>query len=215
MIDFVELFTPIWLDLFGKRIRRARFGEYIRLIPLAEKIDQALDRQEVRSMATLINEYLTIAGLNADGLSGEHLLVAYYKLKEFNQWPRWIYAFQVERGPEPKPMPYDYKNRSIAWVIHKLASRYGWTRDYIFGLEVEEVGAYLQEILISEFDEYERARVLSEVSYSYDKAAKVSRLIPMPRPEWMTPKIEPKPIRINRAALPVGLIIKGDDGTIH
>lgn len=110
------------------------------------------------------------------------------------------------------PVPYDYKDRSWALWVHKLASRYGWTREQVFDLWPEEAACYMQEIMVSEFQEYEEIRVLSEVSYKYDKLTKTSKYIDLPKPSWMLSKSDNLPIyRIRKTILPVGDIYRGEE----
>lgn len=161
-------------------------------------------------------EYFEFASFNAVGLEQESLLIAYGQLVALNQL-KCLLPFQAWQGPPPgEPKPYDYEARYIAWLVHKLASRYGWTRDYIFSLWPEEVFAYVQEILIDEYEELDRQRSLSELGYHYDKTTGKATFRPMPRPGWMVGEQKPKIYRVRRDMLPVGVVVKlGGDEVVH
>ncbi len=214
MENYLEAITPeqgCYVILCGESawIPRARFGHHLRLSQLEQSFDDSDDPQV---MADIIRAYVSMCGVEAEGnkASVNELMLAFARLRELNAW-QWQLPFMVGGGTSEKRPPYDYDGRYWAWWIHKLASRYGWSRDQIFDLWPEEAGAYLQEILVSEIDEAENQRALSEVSYKYDKQTRKSHFIPMPKPAWMISEQaagkEPKKVKIPRGLLPLGNVI--------
>lgn len=214
-MDFLELIDPDQgVEIAGRWIGRARLGRHLRLARLADEIKAALQIADAAQAAASIRKYLAVAGVAEARLTmiGVELLLTYSRLVELNAF-RTIFAFQTLQGstgqpPMPEP-PYTYPGRVWAWWIHKLASRYGWDRRQIFQLWPEEAAAYLQEILISEYDEADEARALSELAYHYDRSSMKARFIPLPRPAWMK-DAETKPSsawRIRRDMLPIGTVI--------
>jgi hypothetical protein len=193
--------------LFEQWIPRARFGLHLRLSKLVSKINADLDNDGVDT-SKLIKEYLLMTRLSIDSLTGLQQLRAYLDLLDLNKI-KGALAFQQWGGELDEPPPYNYTGRTWAWWVHKLASRYGWTPKQIFSLWPEEAAAYLQEIIISEYDEADEARSLSEIAYHYDKQSKKATFRPVPRPAWMKEKAneQPKIRRIRRDMLPVGNII--------
>ena len=162
----------------------------------------------------LIIEYLAVAGLPDEQIknaSSYELLEAFFALCQLNAW-QWILPWLAKPETNPgQPEFYDYNGRRWAVWVHRLASRYGWSRDEIFNLWPEEAAAYIQEIMVSEYHEREDRRALSELSYKYDKATKLSRFIPTPIYSWMVDESLPEPVRISKSLLPVGNIIKMED----
>ena len=191
------------VSLFGQWIPRARFGLHLQLARLHQEFEQAGGANET---AYIIQDYLALCNLN---LIGTRALFAFACLLSLNNW-QWELPFMTGPKEEHKPAAYEYKDRTWAYYVHKLASRYGWTRDYIFGLWPEEIACYLQEIFVSEFNEYEDQYRLSELAYVYDKHSKQSKYQPISKPYWMAPPITPPIIRIHKAFLPAGLVIRGD-----
>jgi hypothetical protein len=165
-------------------------------------------------ISALIIEYLNIVGLRNEQIkkaSTYELLEAFFALRQLNAW-QWLLPWLANSETTPsQPEFYDYNGRRWAVWVHRLATRYGWSRDEIFNLWPEEAAAYIQEIMVSEYYEREDNRALSEISYKYDKATKTSQFIPTPIYSWMVDESLPAPIRISTKMLPVGNIIKMED----
>lgn len=193
-------------------IPRARLGLHIRLSKLVDEFEQAPGCSEI---AQAIHRYFEALGLDISAAHPVEVLASFAILKQANAW-QWSLAFMQEPGAKDKPEAYDYPDRNWSWVVHKLASRYGWTRHYIMDLWPEEAGAYLQEILVSEMHEAEERHSLSELAYKYDSVSKTSRYVPIPRPSWMLPKLEFKPVKMLRSMLPYGVQdLAGKEITYH
>ncbi len=197
--------------ILGQWMPRARLGLHIKLAKISEEITNALISNDSRKAARLISAYCLEAGLEIDA-AGVAQLGAYFALVEMNS-PAWLLPYQKWQAPPGKTKAYDYTGREWAWLIHKIASRYGWTRLEIFNLWPEEAAAYLQEIFIAEYDESDEARSLSELAYHYDKHTKKATFRPLPRPGWMVDTPEQKTFRIRKDRLPIGNVIKLDENT--
>lgn len=192
--------------VLGQFIPRARFGLHLALAKLADEINRALEVGDAVEAARLISAYFVECNLDVDQGTGTEQLLAYLQLRRLNQIKQ-TFAFQECEPPPAEPVPYTYDGRGYIWLIHKLADRYGWTREQIFNLWPEEVGAYLQEIMVAEYDEADQQRSISELAYHYDRNTKKATFIPIPRPDWIKGKSERKRYRIRRDMLPVGNII--------
>jgi hypothetical protein len=193
-------------------VARCRLLAHLQLSEIEIKIKAA--SQSVL-ISALIIEYLSGAGLADEQIkkaSTYEILEAFFALHLLNAW-QWLLPWLAKPGTDPaKPESYDYSGRRWAVWVHKLASRYGWARDEIFNLWPEEAAAYIQEIMLSEYHEREDNRALSEVSYRYDKATKMSNFIPTPAYSWMIDDRPPAPRKTPIRLLPVGNIIKMEDG---
>lgn len=196
--------------VLDQRVPRARFGLHLKLAELTDKIDRALLAGDASETARLMSVYFFEVGLSIEDRPGKDVLIAYLQLSRLNR-VKWVLPFQQWQGPPMELEVYEYEGRTFAWWIHKLASRYGWTREQIFNLWPEEVACYLQEILVSEFDEHDDRRALSELGYTYDKETGKGTFKPTPRPGWMVKQRPEKKIRIRKDMLPVGNVIKLDE----
>jgi hypothetical protein len=207
MNGFFEAITPqsVVVTLAGQEVNvaRARLGLHLRLGRLSDSFDNAPGSPE---MGAAIRAYFDLLEVDISGASAVEILRAFSQLRELNAW-QWALAFMKGTGkPKEAPEPYDYPGRNWAWVVHKMASRYSWTREEIFNLWPEEAAAYLQEILIAEHFEAEERYRLSELAYQYDSTSKTSRYIPYRKPSWMYSEKMPEPVRILKSMLPMGVL---------
>lgn len=208
-MDFLTVTDPAQgITLAGQWIPRPRFGLHLRLGELSEQIQQAIKGGEPQQAAALVALYLDMYGFVFGDLSGVERLACYSSLFDLNKI-KMLFAFQVAPSEKHEPAAYDFNGRNWAWWVHKLATRYGWTSEYVFNLFPEEAAAYLQEILVSEYDEIDDRRSLSELAYKYNKITQESKFHPIPRPAWMKEKDsdKPKTRRIRRDMLPIGNVI--------
>jgi hypothetical protein len=107
-----------------------------------------------------------------------------------------------------KEESWDYPQRTWHLYSHLLAKNYGWTLEEISQLHVEEALAKIQEIIVEDQLDKEFIYGLSEIAYSYDKNSKTSKFVPLPRPHWMRPKVQPvKKFIIPASMLPIGNVI--------
>lgn len=201
--------------VLGQWIPRARFGLHLRLGQLATTAQAALHIGDYDGYSRAMAGYLHLCGVRPWRFrwwrfrwrfSGAELRSAFETLVDLNA-VRWTLPFmQPGNGKRPDTAECDYPGRNWAWWVHKLASRYGWTTEAIFNLWPEEAEAYLQEIIISEYDEAEFSRSLSEVAYVYDKGAQKSFYRPLARPGWMVPQPPERVVRVRRDVLPWGVV---------
>lgn len=188
-------------------IVRSRLGVHVQLERLSAHISRNLMTGRPREAAASIKEYLTLAGVAiSEQATGSELLLVYHQLQKLNT-VQCLAAFMMAKAAPSKPVPYDYPGRPWVLWIHKFASRYGWTPDEVWNLWPEEAAWYMQEILVSEYDEADARRALSSVTYKYNKSTKRYSWRPLPRPAWMV-RDEAKPRRVRKDMLPVGKIIK-------
>jgi len=213
-MDFLTVTDPAQGEtIAGQWIKRPRFGLHLRLGKLSEKIMDAIEGGDNEQAAALIARYFELSGFDTTQLSGVEQLICLTPLLELNR-VKMLFAFQKYPAGEHDKPPYEYNGRNWAWWVHKLATRYGWTSDYIFNLWPEEAAAYLQEIIVSEYDELDERRSLSKVAYQYNKATKEYNFHPIPRPGWIIEdKKKTKPRRVRRDMLPVGNVIRLNDKT--
>lgn len=204
-MDYLDVINPnqgAWV--FGQWIPRARLGLHLRLSKILERVDY----ENVGETVKAIQEYLELAGADVAGLTGFAQLRALLVLGDLNKLQALLPFLQWTGPEDSKEPPYTYPSRAWALWVHKIASRYGWGRNEILNLWPEEIAIYIQEIILSQYDEAEERRALSQMAYSYDKATNKSKFIPLPRPGWMVDKKEPpKKVRMRKDMLPVGNII--------
>lgn len=204
----------IQLDGQAVYIERARLGEHLQLAALAAKFDEA---QSPAQKAAHIEAYFNRLGLDVTGAQPGEVLYAYARLRVLNQWfdvPAWLKdriqpeteKKRPDHAPKIRPAPYAYKGRFWAFWIHKIASFYHWPRHEIFNLWPEEAAYYIQEILLTEFEDRENQRALSRLSYRVDQNTGMGQFVPTPPPPWMVDEAIPEDVKYKTSMLPVGAV---------
>ncbi len=177
-------------------ISRARLGMYLEL--------------EQHWLSKDVEGYLRVVGIVvAPDNSGIELLVAFTKIVLLNKIPEGIPIIDVRSRPvKTTDIPWQYEGRKAFSYIHLVASTYGWSREEILNLRIEEFFALAQEILTDAQLNSEELHRLSKMSYKYDKTAKTLTLIKLERPVWMTPNPVPLKMKpVPKQLLPVGNVV--------
>lgn len=186
-------------------VQRQRLGGHLRLMGIDRDLVSCVLAGDVAGAARVIRLYVEVAGLETRDLRSGEVFLAYRLLRALNAL-RWDYAFMSVSGKSDDALtrPYEYLDRVYALMVHDVASRYGWTSREIFDLWPEEFLAYVQEIMISRYDELDQQRQLSRMCYKEDRAGK--RLIwhPLSRPDWMIRMDRPRSRRVPKRLLPQG-----------
>jgi hypothetical protein len=185
-----------------------RLKKWILLEAQKEKIIRAIEKGH--DFPSELFSYLSIA------------LGVSYKRYEYADWKLLVEAFYscVLKSPilelpitlpsneASKEESWDYPTRTWHLYSHLLAKSYGWPLEYISCLQVEEALAKIQEIIVDDQLDREFIYGLSEVAYHYDKNSKTSKFVPLPRPHWMRPRMQPvKKMIIPKSMMPVGNVI--------
>lgn len=115
----------------------------------------------------------------------------------------------ISRGKATKSeedkIPWDYKGRTKYYLVHILASEYGWTIKEIENMKIIQGLSLVQEILVGEQLEKEFTWSLSEIAYPYNKNTKKSEFKPLKRPSWMLGEIKKlKTFKIPKDLMPMG-----------
>lgn len=123
----------------------------------------------------------------------------------------------LESKQKGKPLPWEYSGRTWYFWLHTLARKYGWAETEIAKMDIDDCIGLYQEIVADDQAEREWQNSLSEVSYAYNKTTKTSKLVELPKPDWMKPapqksqpvKTSPMPTK----AMPMGVVFNLDETT--
>jgi len=194
------------------RFRKNTFGTWSRLEETRTSVVKAVENSAI-DVARLTVAYISIA---------------------FPFLPRWVYSkiywvdlvelfslvvksfgptkkipflvSQQEKSRKDNTVSWDYPGRNLNYMTHTLAKAYGWSVEYIHGLDVDVALAFLQEVFTDEHLSKEFVYGLSEVAYAYNKNTGKSRLVPLDRPYWMLAKVTPvKTYPIRKDLIPAGV----------
>jgi hypothetical protein len=207
------------INLGGKdyEVARARLRRWLQLEDIREKIARATDRKDREGFIASIYSYLSVAlsvEIDFSILPWYEVADAYADIMGLHQ-PMFEFPFLNTAGKIDK-VSWDYEGRTwYAWS-HILAEAYSWSLEYIAELEIDDAIAHLQEIATSEQMQKEWEWMMSEKSVSYDKKGK-GKFHDLSRPDWMGGKkpLDTKQIPIKKSMLPVGHVVRWNDGSIN
>jgi len=201
---------------------RGRLGKYLSLFEVNKSLGEAANRGDTGGITDSLYEYLSLCNPDLtrdlfDSAPWFEVLDAYESLRDLNAIPqaeRYAVLSQIG-GEKIKPPPWDYRERLRVVYVHLIASVYGWGQEQILDLWPEEAIAYIQEILVDDQFEREFQHVHSEMSYTFDKATKKSKYMPLERPAWMVlgtvveQELRRKDLvtKIHRDMLPAGVVL--------
>jgi hypothetical protein len=205
---FHNIVLTILIWIVGHTKGKYLFRKWLGLENLKEKLVQSI-QDESDFPQSLLNYLHTSTNIHP-------------RWYEMGDWSKLVELFyvcitkspQVElpitspSNEQHKEESWEYPERTWHLYSHLLAKSYGWTLEYIANLPVIEVIAKIQEIIVDDQLDREFIYGLSEVAYHYDKNSKTSKFVPLPRPHWMRPRIQPvKKMIIPKSMMPVGNVI--------
>lgn len=204
-MDYLEtLHTPaVTVSINGNflSIERRPLGAHYQLRAIANQLKEA----EKEDQIDLIFKYLELAtGRDISDIQLPEITPALNALIALND--------NVERLPWQKAQPEketrttaDYDHRWLAMMVHTLAQAYGWTQEYILGLQPDVAACYLQEIWI---DEWEDQRFIYSLSPNiFDKQGNPGKFPPLLwNREWVGPTVEEATGKIPARFVPDGVV---------
>jgi hypothetical protein len=107
-------------------------------------------------------------------------------------------------------LPWEYAGRIWYFWVNLFGNRYGWTREQIEILDIDDAIGLYQETLIDDQLEKEWEWVgYGEVAFQYDTSTKKSNFKPLERPQWMVGIAEkPKMVKILKTMIPMGNVVE-------
>lgn len=191
-------------------IRRLKFGDWIKLSDLKEKIGkQGADVADLVFRQLALCFPITVEHRNLDWWE---IADAYLRLSTENKINQDFPIVKI-RGKDDSIPEFDYEGRSWYFWTNILSSKYGWSLEYIGELDPDDVFGLFMEILISDHEQKEFDYRLSELAYKYNEKTKKSTYVPLSKPRWMrsTNQEIKVPIRRYRKDMrPAGVVIKID-----
>jgi hypothetical protein len=201
-------FSLIVLYLKLSKPKIQKFGVWSRLESLAVEVQKAVE-SDVTKFPELVGLYLSTA-LNipkklTKKLKWSDTISLYYLALTVNT-PNKIPLLTSDNKKE-KPVGWDYSGRNWNYWSHLFALNYGWSLEYIAGLDVNTALAHIQEILTDQQLEHEFVWSTTEIAYPYNSNTKQSKFSPLERPYWMAEKAQPiRKVKILRSMLPIGQV---------
>ena len=198
-------------------VERATLYLWFKLEGILDTIKTAVGSGDEHCVSSNIFSYLATA-LGIDNtfsdLPWTEVATAFSAIQKLNT-PTYKFPL-LNATAEDKLPDWDYTGRDWYVWVYLLAREFGWNIEYISMLNVDDAIALVQEILVKEQLDKEWQWGLSEMSHVYDSSSRTSKFKPLPRPNWMENKhIEmPKVVKINKALIPVGRVVRFKDGRL-
>jgi len=190
---------------------KLKLKSWVEMGDLQQRISKAAENNDPETVSELILKTISLVSKkNHSKKFWMDTVSAYTKVHVDNAPSRKFPMLQSkEKG---KPLPWEYEGRGWYFWLNLFAENYGWTRDEVGDLEVDDAIGLYQEILIKDQLRQEWEWGLSEVSYSYDKSSKKSKPIKLPRPDWMSGIVQktnqpPQTVKIHKHLMPVGNVV--------
>jgi len=201
--------------IWKRLISRAKFKKWLTLEDIRSKIKKSAEEGKSIEVAEQLCSYLSsaICKLDWENLPWEAILEDYSFATSLHS------PTQDHKIFSSKPTKDTFNINDSSWYSwsHTLATKYGWSLEYIADLDIDGAISLIQEILYAEQLEREWQWALSEKSVSYDPSTKKSKFKPLDRPDWLNvPKKveEPKIVQIRSDMLPSGVIMRWDDANV-
>jgi hypothetical protein len=194
---------------------RYKLREWLKLDAIREKLTDAIDAKDIDGIANSLCTFVSVASdaKEIETLPWYEVADAFITVEIENQ-PKYKFALFRSKKESIDDPAWEYEGRQWYWWLNILASRYGWSAEYIAELDVDDATGLLQEILVDEQLEREWQWSLTELAYPYNESTKKSNFKPLDRPKWMMtvlPENQPKipTIHIRKDMFPAGIVIKG------
>ena len=197
----------MWLSKFQKS---PRFRRWVRLEEQKNKILKAVEESTDSfpdELLGFVSTALYLPVRHFEKASWVKIVRAFYLTLPMTACQFKLPIFEPTKD-KTKPEAWNYEGREWHSYVHMLASKYGWTIEYISNLRLKDALSAIQEILIDEQLRDEFEWTMSERSSYYDSHTKTSKTNPLPRPHWMNKHVDPKTdARITQ--IPVNMLPQG------
>jgi hypothetical protein len=208
------------------KITRSKLKRWIELESLKTKAFDFAKRGRAMEFCDCILSYVSIAsGVGIEELekiSWVDIVFSWEIAVRLNQPNPNLPLYAVRKLDKEKEPIWNYEGRIWYVWVHDLASKYGWSIEYISELDIDDASSLLQEIFTDEQLNREFHWMLSEIAYPYNESSKKSEFKPLQRPIWMMEEIraikegKDLKIKIRKDHMPVGNIIRWNEkNAIH
>ena len=191
--------------------KRFLLRDWLRLEEIRGDILEAAGKREYQKVSDLVVSYLSTASERAKEIdwNGQpwHVTMGAYELAVWTNSPRMKFPI-LHSQEKPDKLPWEYPGRSWYYWLHLFSLNYGWSKEQISNLEIDDAIGLLQEILIQKQLDQEWEWSQSEIAYPFNESTKQGEFKPLPRPDWMK-RIAPEPvkrIKIPKNMLPAGVV---------
>jgi len=194
-------------------IERATLKQWIFLDDIKSKTYKSTSRDNVVKYIHLyLSSFLHISEEKLLSCEWFDIALIYYNCLDLNT-PNIDFPIFKKTNKDNKDdtLLWNYEGRTWYIWCHELASKYGWSIEYIANMDVDDAIALMQEIIIEKQLDKEWDWVRSENAYVYNENTKKSDFKPLDRPEWMQEHKKHKEsatVKYKASMIPLGNVIR-------
>jgi hypothetical protein len=202
------------IKIFAKKSRRLTLKGWAAMNEIRTQIRDSSNEGEWKRVSDLIFKILNLCGVKISEKTFWLDVVKEYGMVLIENLPTKQFPILTSKDKSDPP-PWEYEGRSWYFWFNLFAEKYGWGKERIESMDIDEAIGLYQEIVINDQLDDEFQWGMSETAYVYNKSTKKSHYQPLPRPDWMKPITgKPKPVKTRRIpvyAAPAGTIINLDE----
>jgi hypothetical protein len=132
------------------------------------------------------------------------MLQAYGEAIAINS-PTKPFPILTSQEEKEEKLPWEYAGRIWYFWLNLFANSYGWTKEYIEVLDIDDAIGLYQETLIDDQLQREWEWIGYEAAFPYNESTKKSSFKELIRPMWMMGiTSKPKIIKMLKTLIPVG-----------
>jgi hypothetical protein len=190
---------------------RSHLHSWTQLEEIRSNILEAARKKDLQKVNDLVISYILTASKSKEVDWDEqpwYMTLTAYEMAFKVNMPTMSFPILKVKSKENKKQPWEYPGRNWYYWLNTLCKVYGWSKEQVENLEIDDGIGLLQEILIDEQMQKEWEWGISEVSHGYNADTKKSEFHELPRPEWMkdiTPAT-PKRFKMLKSMLPAGIV---------
>jgi len=192
---------------------RKSLRKWIELEEARSKIKDAFKIRDGAKAASSIFTYIQLAGYKDKLNDLDSPTVLGYYLDAFGiNSPSKNFTVLKQAVEDKEPLPWEYDGRAWYFWWNLFSSNYGWPKEIIEVMDIDDAIGLYQEIEIDRQLSREWEWGLSEIAYEYDSTTKSGKFKPLTRPQWMMPIVgKPKTYRMRKDMIPMGNIEGKDE----
>jgi hypothetical protein len=176
-------------------------------------MQEAVKRKDFHGIFDTVSSCISTASnakVEWENKSWFEMLQAYGEAISINSPTKPFPILTSTHDAKEEKLPWEYSGRIWYFWVNLFGNRYGWTKEQIEILDIDDAIGLYQETLIDDQLEKEWEWVgYGEVAFQYDTSTKKSNFKPLERPQWMVGIAEkPKMVKILKTMLPMGNVVE-------
>lgn len=179
-------------------------------------MQEAVERRDFHGIFDTVSSCISIASnakVEWENKPWFDMLQAYGEAIAINSPTKPFPILTSTNETKEEKLPWEYAGRIWYFWVNLFGGKYGWTKEQIEVLDIDDAIGLYQETLIDDQLEKEWEWVgYGEVAFPYDSSSKKSNFKPLTRPSWMVGiTAKPKVIKLLKSLVPVGNVVEYTD----